>query len=175
MKPIRIAAAILAGSATLIALPALATDPTSSTATIGVNLRVYHECTILTHPLTFDATGITDTDISTTATITVDCTERSPYAIAIDAGQNGAGNTEARKMKNGAGDFIGYDLYSDNGTTPWGNEVGTDTVDNLSPGATQATTDYTVTAVVPAFHNKPAGSYSDTVTATIWYGGAETP
>jgi spore coat protein U-like protein len=174
MRSTSIAAAILAGSAILVAGPAFAVDPTSSTSSFSLGLRVYHECTIETNAIDFGDTGITDAALDETADVTVDCTERSPYAIALDAGLNGAGDTTARKLKNGAGDTISYQLYSDGGTAnPWGADVGHDTVDSAS--STQAATTYHVHAVIPAFHNKPAGTYSDTITATIWYGGGEVP
>ena len=172
MNRIVLAAGWAAGTAALLAsAPALAVDPTSTTDQFQVNLRVYHECTIDTNTLDFGATGLTNTDLDTSATITVDCTERSPYSIALDGGANSGGSTSARKLKNTDGDTISYQLYSDAGTaSPWGDNIGTDTVDGT---AAQASTSYTVHAHIPHFHNKPAGSYSDTVTATIWYGGAE--
>ena len=176
MKPIRIAAALIAGGASLAALPAYA-DAFSSpkSASIAVSLTVEEECTIGTTPLAFGTTGIVDTNVETTATITVQCTAKSPYAIGLDAGAN-AGDTDVthRKLANTDGvetATLNYQLYSDGGFSHiWGHTIGTDTV-NSTPvtGATGADETFTVHARVPTHQNVPAGDYADTVTATIWY------
>ena len=175
MKPIRIAAALIAGGASLAALPAYAdafSSPKSSS--IAVSLTVEEECTIGTTPLALGTTGIVDTNVETSATITVQCTAKSPYAIGLDAGAN-AGDTDVthRKLANTDGvetATLNYQLYSDSGFSHvWGHTQGTDTVNNGVGGATGADEHFTVYARVPTHQNVPAGDYADTVTATIWY------
>jgi spore coat protein U-like protein len=171
MNRYRIAAAVLAGTAALIASPAFAVN----TGNIGVSLTVEEECTMATTPLTFGTTGIIDTALTGSADITIECTAESPYAIALDDGDNGAGNTSARKLKNTVeADVVNYQLYStsDYGTV-WGDEIGDDTVDSAS--ATGADEVYTVYGQILTHQNVSAGSYVDTITATIWYGEDLTP
>lgn len=94
------------------------------------------------------------------ATIAVACTAGTPYWVALDAGANPAGLT--RQMASGLA-RLQYDLYSDAGrTTPW------NTVTTVS--GTAPTTDpipLQVYGRIPAGQYVAAGSYTDTVQATI--------
>jgi Spore Coat Protein U domain len=66
-------------------------------------------------------------NIDQTNTISVTCTNTTPYNIGLDKGLNGSSVT-TRQMKTGSA-VINYSLFSDSGrTTNWGNTVGTDTV-----------------------------------------------
>jgi spore coat protein U-like protein len=169
MKTISIAAAILAGAAILVASPAFAGNTVGGA--IHVGLTVVDECTIDTSDIAFGSTGIVQTHIETTADITIECTKRTPYSIALDAGDNAtAGDVATRKMKNGDDDLINYQLYTDGGFSHvWGKTVGTDTVDSASAAGTDEVK--TIHARVPAHQNVPIGTYADTITATIWYAG----
>ena len=172
MKTISIAAAILAGAAVLVAAPAFAGNTVGGTINLG--LTVIDECTIDTDDLDFGTTGIVSTNVDTTADITIECTKRTPYAIALSAGDNAtAGDVLTRKMKNADNDLVNYQLYSDNFSTVWGKTVGTDTVDSASAAGTLET--HTIHARVPSHQNVPIGSYVDHVTATIWYADDATP
>ncbi len=172
MKPIRIAAAILAGSAALVAMPVLADPPvmnsSPTTTTMGVSLTVVDECLIgVDAPLAFPSWGIFNEDIDATTTLTVQCTKRSPYTIGFDKGTVGTA-VNARQMLSGS-DKVSYQLFRDaNRTDNWGNTKGTDTLSAASAAGSNET--ITVYGRVPTGQNVPKGSYADTVTATIWYG-----
>ena len=84
----------------------------------------------------------------------------------LDAGLNGGGNINARRMVLGTG-AVGYQLYSNaTRTTVWGNTAGSNTVAGSGTGATQ---NYTVYGLVPAQTTPAAGTYQDTITVTVTY------
>jgi spore coat protein U-like protein len=67
-------------------------------------------------------------------------------------------------LKDGATDYLTYELYQNSAhSTVWGNTSGTG-VANTGNGTQQSITVY---GTVDAGQNVPAGSYSDTVVATV--------
>jgi len=170
MKLTRLTAAVLAGAAAFAVSPAFAGNATGS---INVGLTVTDDCTIATNDIDFGSTGIVESNIDTSADITIECTKGTAYAIGLDGGSTG-NNTAARKMTAGGADTVNYQLYSNAGySTVWGNTVGTDTVDSAS--ATGGNETHTIYARVPSHQNVPIGTYADTITATIWYAADATP
>lgn len=167
MKSMRIAAAILAGATVLVASPAFAGSTVGNTINLG--LVIEDECTIDTNDIDFGTTGIIDQDMDGTANIDIECTNRTPYSIALDAGTHAgtAGDVTTRRLKNAGTDYVNYQLYSDSFSTVWGHTVGSDTVDSAS--ATGSGETVTIHARVPAKQNVAIGTYTDQVTATIWY------
>lgn len=172
MRPTSYAAAILAGAAVLATSPAFA-GSTVAGNTIAMGLVIEDQCTISAPAaIDFGTHGIILSHVDTSANMTIECTKETPYSIALGAGDNAAGALHTtRSLKNTAGDFIDYDLYSDSaGGTVWGSSIGDDTVDKASAdGADEV---ITIFARVPAHQNEPIGTYTDHVTATIWYAGA---
>ncbi len=113
----------------------------------------------------FGTHGLLNSAIVTTATVSPQCTNTTPYQIGLNNGQNALGNV--RRMRSPAGNFVSYELYRNNGRTlRWGNAVNSDTVNQTGSGSPQSTTMY---GRVPAQTSAPAGNYSDTVTVTITY------
>jgi spore coat protein U-like protein len=109
------------------------------------------------------------TPLDGTATISVNCSNYLPYTVTLGQGANpGGGSTNAapvRQMASGA-NRLGYSLYQDSGrSTSWGNTAGTGAF-AYGIGSAQSATVY---GRVPAGQNKPAGSYSDTVLATVTF------
>jgi spore coat protein U-like protein len=175
MNRSRIAAAILASTALVVASPAFAVDTGNDEGTIAVSLTVYEECTLETEALAFPTTGIVDENVETSATLTIECTRHSPYEIGLSAGLNAGGTDIANRklvLEDGeVEDVLTYQLYSNSDFTgEWGHTIGEDTIGD--DDATGLDTDYEIYARVPAHQNAPAGNYSDTVTATIWYHGS---
>lgn len=167
MKLTRLTAAVLIGTAAFAVTPAFA-DGQNATGNITVGLTVNDECTISTNNITFDDAGIIASNIDTSADLTIDCTKRTPYMIGLSDGSVGKNtDTGNRQMQSGS-DKVDYQLYSNSGySTVWGNTRGTDTVDSDSAAGENEI--HTIYARVPAPQNVPAGDYSDTVIATIWY------
>jgi spore coat protein U-like protein len=113
---------IAAAIAAVAARPALAGTATS---TFAVSATVISACTVSGSTLSFGTTVnplSTATPLYASSTLTVTCTNTSPYTVALNAGANagGASNFSARAMKSG-GNSIGYQLYQDTGhSTVWG-------------------------------------------------------
>lgn len=115
--------------------------------------------------ISFGTQGVLSTNIDTTAIIAPQCTNTTPYQIGLDNGQNASGST--RRMHNGAGKYVSYELYRNAARSQrWGDTLNSDTLTDIGTGSAQAQSVYARTApqITP-----PQGSYSDTVTVTIYY------
>lgn len=146
----------------LASTPALAT---TQTATIAVSATIAATCTISTAPLAFGTyTGLLS---SATASVTVTCTNTTPYDVGLNAGTATGATTSNRSMTGPASALLNYDLYSDSArTVNWGNIVHTDTVEMTGNGLGQTLTVY---GQIPAGQYFAPGLYSDTITATVTY------
>lgn len=158
-------------SATALAMLCLASAAHAATVTntMPVKITIQNACNVATTApttLDFGTQGVLAANVDSTATITVTCTTNAAYDIGLNAGLNGAGNVNARKMAL-AGKYVNYQLYSDTGhTTVWGNTIGTDAVHSIGTGDAQA---FTVYGRVAAQTTPPAGVYTDSVTVTVTY------
>lgn len=171
-KSTLLAAAVLAAGI----VPAFAAD----TTTFNVKIVILKACTITAAAATdvdfgsvvYDSTAAVDNQGSVTAR----CTPLTPYSIALSAGANAAtaNDVTTRRMKNvdaavTTSNYVGYQLYRDSGRSlVWGNTTGTNTLASTGTGANQVWPVYGRVAN-PSTNNAAAGSYLDTVTATITY------
>ena len=172
MNRSRTAAAILASTALLVASPAFAVDTGSDHGDIAVTLHINEECLLATDGLLdFDETGIVDANVYATSELTIECTKHSAYEIGLSNGANAVGSQRKLKLA-GETDTLNYQLYTDNTYgTVWGsssNTVG-------SEDATGEDETHTIYGRIDTHQNAPAGDYTDTVTATIWYVADEEP
>ena len=154
----------------LVAGPARATTATSNlsvTATVGTN------CTIATSAVAFGTydpvSAHASSALNGTGGVTVTCTSGSSATITLGQGSNAdTGSTDAaplRRVKSGT-NYLSYALYSDSGrTTVRGNTAGT----GLAHTGTGSAAAITIYAQIAAGQNVPAGSYADTVVATITF------
>jgi spore coat protein U-like protein len=144
-------------------------DAKAATATGSFNVQVTIAATCVVTSATnlnFGTQGVLAANVDQTNTITVTCTNTTPYNIGLDKGLNGSSVT-TRQMKSGGGALINYALYSDSGrTTNWGNTVGTDTVAATGNGSGQA---YTVYGRIPPQTTPAPAVYTDTITITVTY------
>jgi spore coat protein U-like protein len=147
-----------------VSLPAVAATATSS---LGVSATVQATCLNVATAMAFGTyTGVV---VDSTATITVTCTNTTPYTVSLDAGTGitPTATVTTRKMTGVPGVFLNYALFSNTGrTTNWGITVGTDTVAGVATGAGQVLTVY---GRVAAGQFVTPGGYADTVTATVTY------
>jgi spore coat protein U-like protein len=145
----------------------------SATSSMTVSATVAANCLISAGALgfgTYDPVAANaSTSLDGTATLTVTCTSGSAAKIRLGQGANadtGGGSTDAtpvRRMLSG-GNYLSYQLYQDVGhSTIWGNTDGT----HVNYTGTGSSGSVTVYGRVNSGQNKPAGSYSDTVLATI--------
>lgn len=164
----------LTGSLLLALGAASSVDATTATSNLAVTASVTANCTITTSPVAFGAYDPVSANASAalngTGTLNVTCTSGASTTITLGQGSNAdTGSTDAapaRRMKDGGTDFLSYSLYQDAGrSTVWGNTGGTG-VANTGTGTQVAVTVY---GAVAAGQNVPAGSYSDTVVATVTF------
>lgn len=156
--------------AALLSVDSLALTATSNmavTATIAAN------CTISAGAVAFGPYDPVVTNaaaaLNGTGTVTTTCTNGSAVTITLGQGVNPAGGstttTPLRQMASGV-NRLGYFLYSDAAhAVVWGDTAGTGKADT-GTGVASALTVY---GAVTAGQNKPVGSYSDTVVATVTF------
>jgi spore coat protein U-like protein len=145
----------------------------TATSNMSVTATVTANCTITANALNFGAydpiVANAAAPLNGNTTINVVCTNGSPATVTMDQGLTPAGGSTAaaplRQMASG-GNFLGYFLYQDNANTiVWGNTPGT----GEAYTGTGVSTSVNVFGQVPAGQNVPAGSYGDTVVATITF------
>jgi spore coat protein U-like protein len=146
----------------------------TATANLAVSASVAANCTISTSALAFGAYDPISANQSSpllgTGGVTVVCTTGSTVNVTLDQGQSPASassnSAPLRQMSDGAADLLAYVLYQDSAhNTPWGNTSGT----GPSPVGTGAAQSLVVYGSVAAGQNVPAGTYTDTVTATVTF------
>ena len=139
----------------------------TATANLAVSATVTNNCTISTAALAFGTydpvVANTSANLDGTGRVTVACTKGSTATIGLGTGSNGSG--AARRMSDGSGNYLSYELYSDSGRAAvWNTGSGL-----LSPTAATSKTarDFTVYGRVSGNQDVPSGAYSDTVVATV--------
>lgn len=155
-----------------IAAAAQGASAGSASGSFQVNATVASACTVSGAPLNFGSSIdplLSAVPIDASTTLTVQCTNTTPYSVALDAGLHAGGGSifGSRAMSNGA-QLIGYQLYLDAGrASVWGDGTGGSLpVGGTGTGSSQSLSIYgrlpSLTGAIPA-------SYSDTVTITISY------
>jgi spore coat protein U-like protein len=136
---------------------------TTVTTTFGVTATVQATCLVSATAMGFGTyTGVA---IPTTSTVSVTCTNTTPYNVGLNPGIATGATVTARKMTGPAGALLAYAMYSDSlRTTNWGNTVGTDTVTGIGNGSAQPLTVY---GQLAAGQYLAPGAYADTITATV--------
>ena len=158
--------ALVLTSITLFAIPASAGD---ATANLSVSATVANNCTISTTPLNFGSYE-PSANLDITGTVTTTCTNGASATIMLGEGLNpGGGSTPTdpkRRLKDGGSNYLSYYLYKDNGHSDlWGDTTGT----GLGINGTGSPEIETVYGRIPFGQNPVAGTYSDTVVATVQF------
>lgn len=152
----------------------------SANSNLAVSATVNSNCSITTTPLafgTYDPVGANATAaLNGTGSVSVACTKG---ATGLSVGMNNGGNfaSGSRNMSAGGGNTLSYGLYQPPsntpsaactfpGTTAWGTTIGTNTL-ALTNAPSSAARSYNVCGTIPAGQDVAAGSYTDTVVATI--------
>jgi len=147
----------------------------TSTATLTVQITITAACNINASTLDFGSnagTALLAGNLNASTTVSVTCTNGSPYSIGMDNGANASSGQ--RRMISGA-NFISYNLYTDAAhNNPWTTASSSTTCTAANScalgtgnGIPQSTTIY---GVVPSVAVAPAaGSYADSVTMTVTY------
>ena len=164
VRPVTVALTV-AGAA--MAVTSQRAAAATATANLGVSATVTNNCTISTTALGFgsydpvvsNATG----NLDGTGRVTVACTKGATANVGLGNGSNASGST--RRLADGSGNYLAYELYQDSGrSTVWNGGSGT-----LSTGVapSKAARDFTVYGRISSNQDVPAGSYSDTIVATV--------
>ncbi len=143
----------------------------TATATFNVTLTLQANCAITANPLAFGTNGVLGTAINQQTTLSVTCTNTTPYNVGLDGGNVTGSSVTSRLMAGTATGntttTIGFQLYQDSGrTTIWGNTQGTNTVAGTGSGSAQTLTVY---GQVPAQATPKPDTYQTTVTATVYF------
>ncbi len=117
-------------------------------------------------PIVVNAT----TPATATGTLSITCPDTLPYSVTANTGLHAssasgacATGTCTRAMNSGT-NYLSYDLYTTSGhTTVW------NTVNGISGTGTGLAQSVTVYGYIPPAEIAAAGSYSDTVTATVTF------
>ena len=138
----------------------------TQSASLAVSATVSNNCTISTAAVSFGSYDPVVTHASAnldgSGTVTIACTKGSVTPVDLNLGSNASGST--RRMA-AAGEFLTYELYQDaSHSTVWGSGASAMTP---SAAANKNSRDFTVYGRVASAQDVPAGSYSDSVTATV--------
>src|SRR5580698_9045369 len=120
---------------------ALAVDPasaTTTTSTFGVTMTITAQCVInSTATLDFGSSGVINTNHDTNSPLVVQCTNSTPYTVALDKGTTSGATITQRMLVNGSA-TVNYNLYTDSpGGTLWGDGTTGVTVAGTGNGAAQ--------------------------------------
>ena len=147
---------------------ALAPSPAAAeTASLTVSASVANNCTISTAAISFapydpvvaNATAALDGE----GRVTVACTKGVVPTIGLGGGANASGSS--RRLASGS-DLLTYELYSNSGhTTVWSGSGGGVLTPTAAPSRTPR--DFSVYGRIPGSQDIPAGTYNDTIVATV--------
>ena len=139
----------------------------TATTTFTVQITLQASCIINSAgTLNFGTAGVLSANVDATSTISVQCTNTTPYTISLNPG-TGSGATVAARLMTFSSTTVTYSLYRDaSRTLVWGQTIGTDTVAGTGNGSAQA---YTVYGRVPAQTTPAPATYTDTITVTVTY------
>lgn len=164
--------ALSAGALALCALGAGNAAAATANGTFQVTANIISSCTISGSTLNFGASidpVNTAAPVDGASTLTIRCSNTTPYTITLDAGANagGAANFAARSMISGV-NKLGYQLYTDVGrTSVWGDGTASSTTaTGTGTGVTQTRSVY---GRLPSISTAIPGGYTDTVTVVITY------
>ena len=145
------------------------TASTSTTATA----TVISNCNVSATTLNFGTTSLMTSNLDATTAVSAQCSNSLPYSIGLDNGSNASGSQ--RRLKQGASNFINYNLYTDSGhTSAWTTTTSTTSctggtgtcITGTGTGSTQSITVY---GRVPPQSSQAPGTYSDTVVVTLTF------
>lgn len=158
--------------AAVLAITATGVQAADTTGTFTVSTNVTASCEVSATDLVFtdvdplaNATTATDGD----TTISVTCSNTTPYNVGLSVGSGAGATVAARKMTHtDTTSTLDYALFSDAGrTTDWGHTVSTDTVPGTGTGVAQSLTVYG--QIASGQETAKVGAYTDTITVTVSY------
>jgi spore coat protein U-like protein len=141
----------------------------TSTATFDVTLTLVANCVIAANPLSFGSSqGVLTSNVSVNTTLSVTCSNTTPYNVGLNAG-TGTGSVGTTRYMSGTGAntaAVAFNLFQAAGATVWGNTQGTNTLGGTGTGAAQTLTVY---GQIPAQTTPQPDAYKSTITATVYF------
>lgn len=158
---------------TALAVALLAVAPLASAATatdtFDVTIKITNACTVNAADMTFpDTATLASTAVTTSSTVSVACSNKGAFTVAFSNGLNST-DPAARKMTNGT-NTVDYALFRDAAHSELLGDASTAATVTLAGTSTGNNTadSFTIYGQVPSGQgDKPTGTYSDTVTATV--------
>jgi len=161
--------------ALLVAAPAFAA---TAFVNVGVSANIAANCTITSAPVAFGAYDPIVTNASTpldgSGSVTITCTKGATTFVSLGLGIQPS--VSQRRMTDGVPNYMNYELYQPPNTTPgaacsytsptvWG----TAGANLFTPAAapSKAARTYNICGQVAAGQDLPAGTFTDTVVATV--------
>ncbi|NGZ82866.1 Csu type fimbrial protein [Duganella aceris] len=137
---------------------------TSVAMPFQVRANVINDCNINVGSLVFPNSNLLNSAVSTTSSMSIQCSKNTAYKIAFSAGANGT--MTARKMKNtGTAETVSYQISNTlNGASLGDGTGGTVALSGTGDGTTY---NQTVYGLVPSQATPSPGDYKDTITATV--------
>jgi spore coat protein U-like protein len=139
----------------------------NQTANLAVSATVANNCTITTGALVFGSydpvVANAGTNLEGTGSVTVACTKGAAATIGLGSGANGSSGS--RRLADGArANFLDYELFQNEGYSTVWSEANT-----RATGAAPSkdARSFTVYGRINSGQDVPAGSYGDTVLATV--------
>jgi spore coat protein U-like protein len=133
--------------------------------TFGVSVIVQSACTTSASPMRFGTYN--GAMVNATSTISVRCTQSTPYNVALSEGLAPGATVENRKMIGPGAALLAYTLRpGDSKLRNWGTRIGVDTVAGTGSGSLQT---HSVLGLIPAGQEVQDGAYADTITVTVSY------
>jgi spore coat protein U-like protein len=140
-------------------------DAATVTTTFGITATVQATCLVSASSLAFGT--YTGAVVDTASSVSVTCTNTTPYNVGLSAGLATGATVTTRQMTGPASALLNYVLFSDaSRTVNWGQTIGTDTVTGTGNGAAQA---INVFGRLTSGQFVAPGAYTDTITATVTY------
>ncbi len=146
--------------------PACPTGTLTASGSASATATVSSNCTVSSTSISFGTQGILNSNVDAQGTLSIQCTSALPYAVSLNGGLSGATDPTKRQMTFSGANIV-YGLYQDAARSqPWGSTTGVNTVSGTGTGTTQSITVY---GRVAAQTTPKAGTYSDTIIATVTY------
>jgi spore coat protein U-like protein len=135
----------------------------SATSTVAVSASVPASCTISAGTLAFSTYDpLSASNLDAAGSLSIACAKGTAYEVLLG---NGGNYSSGRRMSDGSGSFLGYEVYSNAGrTTVFGGTTGN------GVGATASSKNAVSISLygrITAGQDVATGSYSDSVQSTI--------
>jgi spore coat protein U-like protein len=143
----------------------------AAAAALGVTATAEAACTISTTAVSFGAYNVfTTSPDDATGQITYRCTPPRPLLVQIHLDKGGAATFNPRQMRLGASDLLNYNLYLDSTrATIWGDGTGGTQIYTQALPLPNRNINVPVYGRIPALQDVRAGTYTNSVTATIFF------